>query len=543
MLFSTLRFLFLVVEVLLIFNLLILVHELGHFLAAKWRGLVIEGFGIWFGKPLWKKRIRGVDFSLGSIPAGGFVKLPQMAPMEAIEGKSESEGKTLPPVTVLDKIIVAFAGPLFSMGLALAFAVIVWIVGRPVSESQATTTIGYIFPDSPAAKAGMEVGDKILEIDGKPVHTFGGMGDSVSWRVVRSEGKTISFKIERDGKILTLDAQPIIPQTKGWGRSGLRQVQIEPAETPMVAKVEPGSTAGRAGLRPNDLITQVGGQKLYHLGGLLEYEKLHPDEPLPLTIQRGGETKVIAFFPDGARVEKVIDGGPAAEAGVRSCDLVTSVNGRKINHAAFVTDFIEKHRGETLTLGIRRGSEQIEIKVTPQIPLKETKPRIGLAWGQEGITWDETGKYHLVHPDPLEQVGTSVMNMVNTIGALISPKSDVKAQHMSGPVMIFRIYYVLFESEQGWRMVLWFSVFLNVNLALLNMLPIPVLDGGHIMLALVEAVRRRPVNVKVLEIVQSACALLLIGYMLYVTFYDVQDLPWRKRDEMKFAPSPSPAKN
>ena len=245
-----------------------------------------------------------MDFSLGSIPAGGFVKLPQMAPMEAIEGKSETEGKTLPSVSVLDKIIVAFAGPLFSMSLALAFAVIVWIVGRPVSESQATTTIGYIFPDSPAAKAGMKVGDKIIEIDGKPVHTFGGMGDSVSWRVVRSEGKTLSFKIERDGKILTLDAQPIIPQTKGWGRSGLRQVQIEPAETPMIAKVAPGSTAERAGLRPNDLITQVGGQKLYHLGGLLEYEKLHPDEPLPLTIQRGGETKSIAFLPEGARVER-----------------------------------------------------------------------------------------------------------------------------------------------------------------------------------------------------------------------------------------------
>jgi regulator of sigma E protease len=106
-----------------------------------------------------------------------------------------------------------------------------------------------------------------------------------------------------------------------------------------------------------------------------------------------------------------------------------------------------------------------------------------------------------------------------------------------------RIYYLLFESEHGWRQAIWFSVILNVNLALLNLLPIPVLDGGHITLALVEAIRRRPVGVRFLLIVQNACAVLIIGYMLYVTFYDVQDLPWKrdKKFEIKFAPKAEPA--
>src|SRR5947199_23459 len=146
-------FVFTLLEVLLIFNLLILVHELGHFLAAKWRGLYIEAFGIWFGKPLWQKKINGVNYSLGSIPAGGFVKLPQMAPMEAMEGQTEVKPEELKPVSVLDKIIVAFAGPLFSFGLAFAFAVLVWTVGRPVSEQEKSVVIGYVRPDSPAAKA------------------------------------------------------------------------------------------------------------------------------------------------------------------------------------------------------------------------------------------------------------------------------------------------------------------------------------------------------------------------------------------------------
>ena len=148
--------LFILIEVVVIFNLLIIVHELGHFLAARWRGLVIEKFGIWFGKPIWKKKIGGVEYSLGSIPAGGFVALPQMAPMEVMEGKAETAREELPQVSALDKIIVAFAGPLFSLGLAVVFATIVWIIGRPVSESEATTTIGYVMPDSPAEQAGLK---------------------------------------------------------------------------------------------------------------------------------------------------------------------------------------------------------------------------------------------------------------------------------------------------------------------------------------------------------------------------------------------------
>src|ERR1700747_2957422 len=106
-------------EVLILFNLLIVVHELGHFLAARWRGLYIEKFGVWFGRPLWKKTINGVQYSLGSLPFGGFVALPQLAPMDIIEGKADLDRARLPRISALDKIIVAFAGPLFSFGFVV----------------------------------------------------------------------------------------------------------------------------------------------------------------------------------------------------------------------------------------------------------------------------------------------------------------------------------------------------------------------------------------------------------------------------------------
>ena len=248
------RVILILLEVLVLFNLLIVIHELGHFLAARWRGLYIERFGVWFGKPIWKKNIGGVQYSLGSLPFGGFVALPQLAPMDIIEGKADVDRAQLPAVSAIDKIIVAIAGPFFSVLLAFVIAGLIWIVGYPVSEADTTTTIGYILPDSPALKTGLRPGDKILEVDGKPVKRFLGMNDSVMWNVVRSEGETIPIKFERDGVVRTVFVEPFRAETRGWRRKSVRQLLVLPAETPMIDKVEAKAPAAEAGLRPGDII-------------------------------------------------------------------------------------------------------------------------------------------------------------------------------------------------------------------------------------------------------------------------------------------------
>ena len=467
---AVLKVIFIILEVLLLFNVLIFVHELGHFLAARWRGLKVERFAIWFGKPIWKKEINGVEYMLGTIPAGGYVSLPQMAPMEAIEGKTDKPREDLPPVSAKDKIIVAFAGPLFSFGLAIVFALIVWAVGRPVSESETTTTIGAVDKGSPAEKAGLQVGDVIKRVDGKPVTKFGGMGDSVIWRVVRSEGATIPIEVLRNNQLVAVEVTPTREKTKPWQRKSLRQILIDPAFTPMVNTVSANSPAERAGLKRGDEIHAVNGVKLLHPAGFAEYVK---DQGL---------------IP--------------------------------------------------LTLKVVREDKPFEVTLTPAIPEGETKPRIGIEWDPGG------GKMALSRPGVAEQIYASVDAMISTFGALFSRKSDISAQHLSGAVKIMNIYYLLFKSEQGWRLALWFSVIMNVNLAILNLLPIPVLDGGHIVLAIVEAVRRKPVSVRLLQVLQTSCAVLIIGYMLYIAFYDVQELPWKskreKASEMKFLPQPDP---
>ncbi len=452
MFLGTLKVIGILLEVVLLFNLLIVVHELGHFFAAKWRGLKVEKFAIWFGKPLWSKTVGGVEYRLGSIPAGGFVAIPQLAPMEAIEGKTDEKGVDLPPARPLDKIIVAAAGPAASLGLAFLFACVVWFVGRPVSEAETTNQIGYVVAGGPAARAGLQAGDRILSVNGHPVKRINGMGrmgDSVAWNVAVSSSPVIPIRFERDGKEQVVEVEPSVQPRSGWGRKNLRQIQIIPAVTPMVARVFSNS--------------------------------------------------------------------PAEQAGLRSGDLVVAANDRPLLSQPALAEILNATKGAPVKLTIRRGGADFPVTVTPRIPEGEKQARIG-------IQWDERGVVALVHPGPLVQIKSSILTMWETISAVTDRRSEVGVQQLSGPVGIMRVYYLLFQNPMGWQLALWFSVVLNVNLAIMNLLPLPVLDGGHILLALIEWICGHPIHQKTLEVVQSAFAMLLIGAMLYISFFDVSDL-------------------
>ena len=247
---STLKIILVVLEALLALNLLIFVHELGHFLAARWRKMKVDRFAIWFGKPIWKTKINGVEYALGWIPAGGYVSLPQMATMEMIEGKSDDSNEPVQAAPPLDKIIVAFAGPLFSFLLAAAFAVVVWWVGRPVNKTEDSTMIGWVVPDGPAWEAGLRPGDDIKAIDGHPVTQFSPPSqDSISWRVITSEGTNIAIKYVRDGQEHTTYAVPYKRETKWYERKALRQILVGPIQDAIIYQIATNSPADQAGLQ------------------------------------------------------------------------------------------------------------------------------------------------------------------------------------------------------------------------------------------------------------------------------------------------------
>jgi regulator of sigma E protease len=450
----------LILGVLFIFNLIIVVHELGHFLAARWRGLIVEEFGVWFGKPLWRKKFNGVWYSFGTIPFGGFVKLPQLAPMKSIEGESETPTEELPPIGPVDKIITAFAGPLFSFLLALVLACFIWKAGRPYRFEDRTTIVGVVMPGGPADKAGIVPGDKILAIDGKPVKYFmSPITDSIVWAIVTSENPTIHFDIERNGQHITKDSGWVREETPGWRRKALRKVQFGPLMPAEVGHVDPAGPAEKAGLQKGDMVKAVNGTPILGLHDLLTIVDKNPSAPMKLSIDRAGQPLEVTLTPE-----------PAKNA--------------------------------------------------------EEGPVFGIEWGS--VRWD--------YPTPVQQVVDSVRSIANMIRTARSPKSDVKAQHFSGPVGIMNLYRMILESEKPFHYAIAFSVFFNVNLALINLLPLPILDGGHIMFGVIELIRRKPIrSIKVLEIMETACTLLILGFILYVTWFDIGEFFHSK------AAAPAPA--
>lgn len=458
--------------VVLLFNFMIFFHELGHFFAARWRGLYIDRFQIWFGKPIFKKTINGVQWGVGWIPAGGFVSLPQMAPMESIEGDADLP-KDLPPIKPLDKIIVAAAGPVFSFLLAVIFAVFVWFAGKPTAEYK-VTTVGYIPPDSPAATSGILPGDRILEVDGHPVDRWVGDMVGVRERIMLSEGDKVRFLVQRQGEAepRKIESDFRIPESQWWQRKQMRQVGIVPAGKSIVKEVLPQSPAELAGLKPGDELTHLNGHVLW---------------------------------------------SPAA-----------------------VIDEAREGRSMDLTVSRNEGKETLLVHVEPKIPVSwegrnRAKPLTGIAWApSEEIREVE------IHPSPVEQVGMSLKWMGDTIAKVVAPKSDVGVQHLSGPVGIVTYLYKILYIENGWKLALWFIVFLNINLAILNILPLPVVDGGHVVLGTLEMIFRRPVGGKVLEFVQTGFVFLLMGFFVFVTFKDVGDL-FKPKEEV--LPEPSFVKN
>ena len=446
--------LLLVIIVIGLFNIMIFVHELGHFLAARWRGLQVDRFQIWFGKPIWKKTINGVQYGLGWIPAGGFVALPQMAAMESIEGENLDK-ESLPPVSPLDKIIVAFAGPLFSLMLAVVAGFLVWGMGKP-QDSIKSNVVGGVIHESPAEGI-LVPGDKILKVDGDPVDWYvGKVFDDIRTRIMLTKGDTIEFEIERDGKVMVVNTEFDIRET------GLFQRRALP---------DPGITA------PGPAV----------IGSLA-----------------GGEGE-----------------SPAKKAKLEVGDQVLKVDGKEVFGTYHVSQLIRENQYKTSTFTLKRGDKVMEIEVTPVKPKGDAykDPMVGIAWDRRAGVVTEIN-----YPNPWVQVRDSLRTMWMTIKVISSPDSNIGPDQLAGPVGIARTKFLLLQEEHGWLRVLAFFVLFNVNLAVLNMLPLPVLDGGHIVMAVLESVRGKPLPGRFLEMIQGGFALLLMGFMLYITTKDLGDI-------------------
>ena len=426
----------------------IFVHELGHFLAARSRGVIVEQFSIGFGPALfsWKGK-DGVEYRLGCLPLGGYVLLPQLADLSALEGEAKADVKALPPVSYLSKVIVFCAGAVFNVIFAFLLACVISIVGQRENLDTATTKIGYVTENlemadhhtvpSPAFEAHLKAGDVVKAIDGTPINNWEGLMETLvmgSGRAADGRPKAV-FTIERGGVTSDYTVYPILS-----GDDKNRRIGIIPGYDLIAYKVDAGSAADKAGVKVGDQILTLNGQPEMNVGLFHEDVVTNPTKAAPLTVLRDGKV------------------------------LTLTLPARELAHENAGIDF---------TTGVR-----------------------------------------LTHPSPFTQVSSEFTRTFKTLWGLLNPHSDIGLSKMSGPVGIVHIFRD--AAELGLRAVLAITILININLAMINMLPVPVLDGGHILFATIGRLRGRALPVQFILAAQSVFLVLILTMIIYLSVFDVR---------------------
>ncbi|MEI6465137.1 MAG: RIP metalloprotease RseP [Verrucomicrobiota bacterium] len=457
--------------VVLLFGGSIFVHELGHFIAARRRGVAVERFSIGFGPSIWKWRAKdGVEYRVSWVPLGGYVLLPQLADLGAVEGQSSLDPAKLPPVGYATKMIVFVAGAVFNVLFAFLLACVVWIIGQPTATGFTSTTIAEISPTikdgsgkdvvSPAVKAGLQPGDVIIMVDREPVATFAEIVEhlalSSGWNQ-DGERQTL-FTVRRGTTDLEVPIQPILS-----GDENVRKVGFSTVATLLVGRIAPGSPADRAGLQTDDRISAVAGKTILTYPQLADALRAGMGRRIEITVQRNGVAQTLPF---------------------------------------------ESAKGADLGLAIK-----------------------------SSVT--------LAHPSPFTQISDSVEKTFRTLWALLNPRSDIGISHLQGPIGIIDNFVAV--SRAGLPLALWFTILVNVNLAIFNLLPMPVLDGGQMLFATIGRLRGRPLPVNLIMTAQSVFLVLLFSMVIYVSVFDVRRIVRDAKAERATsapaaqAPTPAPA--
>lgn len=507
-----------------VIGVLVFVHELGHFLIAKWSRVRVEKFSLGFGKKLLGFRRGETEYLISALPLGGYVKM-------------YGEG------------------------------------------AEGNFIIDHVAPASPADNAGFKPGDKIIGIDGMDLLSF------PKWRELESTLKEnpereCAFVIEREEKKLRLkgaakdvDGAKIFSEKEyvrsfanqsAWNRfkivvaGPLMNLALPflllpivfilgisvPAyleHPPVIGYVEPNSAASAAGFQKGDKILEVNGEHLKTWRDTNIAFQSNPDSLLKVKVERNGDIKTIEFKassspevataiglgdPIEPKIGSVVDGTPAEKAGLKKGDKILSINRTEISDWYQMASIIKEKANQEITLIVERNSNQLEVKVTPE-PIQGSKQ------GAIGITpyRDEIIKKYGFFKSTLEgikEAGKLVAEITvllfSFLYKLITGKISLgtAGKSIAGPIFIAKVSGS--AAQNGLPSLLQFMAFISINLGIINLFPIPMLDGGHVLYLAIESIRRRPLSQRTLEISQRIGLTFLIFIMFLAIYNDLSRL-------------------
>ena len=414
-----------------VISLLVMVHELGHHLMAKWFGVPVEVFSVGFGPRLLGIRYAGTDYRLSAIPFGGYVKMAGTSLAERERTPNGFDSKA-----PWQRFLIMLAGPVMNIGFALVLATVALWFGIELPAYRTDPPIVHaVVEQSAAERSGVRAGDRIVAVSGQEISSWAGVDAQLAGRAAQS----VSLTLQRGGETIDVRLPVNVEPQDALG------IGVLPRVYPIVRSIERGGAADRAGLRVGDAIVAVGGKPttvMTDVAAAFESAKHSPS----LEVVRHGETRSISIPADS-----------------RSFGAV----------ARIPTAIYRPETSDALGLGVRA-------------------------------------------------IAANTIGILKTIGGLIV--RDIPTSQLIGPVGLAQITGE--SSQLGWRALLAAMAFISLNLGLCNLLPIPILDGGHMLMLLIEGVTRRRVPFGLRKGLVSAGAVAMLLLLIATFFNDLGRLGW-----------------
>jgi regulator of sigma E protease len=428
-----------IVAVAVVLGFMILIHEFGHYAAAKFYKVRVEVFSVGFGKRLFGLRRGETDYRISAIPLGGYVKMSGENPMDERTG---DPGEFLSHPR-WQRFIIALAGPAMNIALAITLLTVVYMVRyeRPVFADK-PAVIGWVLPNSAAAKAGLQESDRIIRLDGIENPTW----EQVDPKVALSPNQPIQVTVLRGAQTLE---RTIVPEATGIEQYG--SVGWVPEQPNEITDLESGMPAEKAGLKKGDIIVAVNGQPIRAIAQMISMLQKTKDAPVEITVQRGAQQLTFKMQPVATKMEGLAE--MRYRVGFQSEPTVTT---RLAFPLALNKSLADNKRSSFLIL------ELLQKMAERKVSMRTVEGPIGISTA----------------------VGRAVR-------------------------------------EDGWTPLLGITAAISLNLGIFNLLPIPILDGGVIMLLFIESLMQKDISLPVKERIYQAAFVFIVLFAVMVIFNDI----------------------
>lgn len=533
-----------IVPMVVLLGLLIFVHELGHFLAAKYFKVGVETFSLGFGPKILKFVRNGTTYCISALPLGGYVKMFGDDPGKDVAPELQAKSYLHKPVG--QRIVVVLAGPLMNLFFA---GFLFWCITQ-VGDKALAPQVGEIASNSHAHSLGFRPYDQVKTINGKKVQTW----DEVKKIIEKSPDQKLNFEISRQSNTVNLEAFPKLATNDNIFSTQDKVGKIKGLHSNLhmpIVGIEHDSSLYKAGLRSGDHIQEIDGEKVQWLKDIeptilenlfsgsgettlkvkrfanFHDKKSAKEFKVKLSALNFTSQNLKIFAPETviAEVEKE---SPAAKAGILRLDKIISINGNPILSFNDIVKNVSQFKKEAgpLEIEVLRGGQTQTFSIVPKMnslegQYGETENRFTIGvnpllfavpktfiWQSDSLL----GSLKRAFDQTIHWTKVTVLSFVRIL------QNRVSSKNISGIISIGQV------AQQSWSIglnaFLKMMAIISINLFIINLLPIPILDGGHLLLFTLEAIKGAPISIKKIEIAQQVGFLIILFLMAFALFND-----------------------